>query len=82
MDVSTIISGIYAITPDQIDNDLLLNHTRQAIQGGVRLVQYRSKTLKPKQKKNSKGGSFINGSVLTSSSQLDASSGALSGVVC
>ena len=51
MDVSTIISGIYAITPDQIDNDLLLNHTRQAIEGGVRLVQYRSKTLKPKQKK-------------------------------
>ena len=51
MDASTIIRGLYAITPDQEDNDYLISQVRQAIEGGVKLVQYRSKTLKPNQKK-------------------------------
>src|SRR5688572_27140719 len=38
------IRGLYAVTPDLADTDLLLAHTRAALAGGVRLVQYRNKS--------------------------------------
>jgi thiamine-phosphate pyrophosphorylase len=37
------IKGLYAITPDEADTGLLLGKVRQALQGGVRLLQYRNK---------------------------------------
>ena len=48
---TNIIKGLYAITPDQEDNDLLISQVFQAIKGGVKLIQYRSKILHPNQKK-------------------------------
>ena len=39
------INGLYAITPDRQDNDLLLSEVRQAIDGGVKLIQYRAKNI-------------------------------------
>ena len=48
---TTIIKGLYAITPDQEDNDFLISQVLQAIKGGVKLIQYRSKILHPNQKK-------------------------------
>ncbi len=44
------INGLYAITPDRQDNDLLLSEVRQAIDGGVKLIQYRAKNIPDKQK--------------------------------
>lgn len=38
------INGVYAITPDTLDSAGLLHKTRQAISGGVRVLQYRNKT--------------------------------------
>jgi thiamine-phosphate pyrophosphorylase len=38
------ILGLYAITPETADTASLLAMTRQALAGGTRLVQYRSKT--------------------------------------
>lgn len=35
--------GLYAITPDDLDTERLLNRVRAAISGGVRLLQYRNK---------------------------------------
>ena len=35
--------GIYAITPDQQDRDLLFSMVEQALQGGIALLQYRDK---------------------------------------
>ncbi|WMJ07810.1 thiamine phosphate synthase [Nitrosomonas sp. sh817] len=39
-----MIGGLYAITPDLADTGELLDKTRQALIGGVRLVQYRNKS--------------------------------------
>lgn len=41
---SQAIKGLYAITPDEADTDALLRKVRLALQGGVRLLQYRNKT--------------------------------------
>ena len=38
-----MISGLYAVTPDAADTGLLLAQTESALEGGVRLVQYRNK---------------------------------------
>ena len=38
------ISGLYAITPQYADVDVLLDQVRQALQGGARAVQYRDKS--------------------------------------
>lgn len=51
MEDLTIIKGLYAITPDQKDNDLLTYQVEQAIKGGVKLIQYRAKSLAIEQKK-------------------------------
>ncbi len=40
---TSAISGLYAITPDEADTDVLLRKARLALQGGVRLLQYRNK---------------------------------------
>ncbi len=37
------IRGLYAITPDEANTEVLLQKVRQALQGGVRLLQYRNK---------------------------------------
>ncbi len=42
--ISSCIRGLYAITPDEADTDVLLRKVRLALQGGVRLLQYRNKT--------------------------------------
>lgn len=36
--------GVYAITPEQQNTQLLLAQTEQALQAGVRLIQYRNKS--------------------------------------
>jgi thiamine-phosphate pyrophosphorylase len=38
-----MISGLYAITPDEADTDLLLAKVYAALQGGIRVLQYRNK---------------------------------------
>lgn len=38
------ISGLYAVTPDEIDTAKLIERTAAAVAGGARLVQYRNKT--------------------------------------
>jgi thiamine-phosphate pyrophosphorylase len=47
------IYGLYAITPDEQDTDILLCKVEEALQGGVRMLQYRNKlashTLKVQQ---------------------------------
>ncbi len=40
---SFIIRGLYAITPDMADLNTLIQKTQSAIEGGVFMVQYRSK---------------------------------------
>ncbi|PKO51143.1 MAG: thiamine phosphate synthase [Betaproteobacteria bacterium HGW-Betaproteobacteria-20] len=40
------ISGLYAITPDEADTDLLLAKVEAALQGGVSILQYRNKQAK------------------------------------
>ena len=42
---SFIIKGLYAITPDSADLNTLIQKTQWAIEGGVFMVQYRSKIL-------------------------------------
>ncbi len=37
------ISGLYAITPEQSDTELLVRQVRSALEGGARVVQYRNK---------------------------------------
>ncbi len=37
------IHGIYAITPDEADTDLLLAKVEWALQGGIHMLQYRNK---------------------------------------
>lgn len=38
-----MISGLYAITPDEADTDLLLAKVVAALQGGISVLQYRNK---------------------------------------
>ena len=38
-----IIRGLYAITPDCLDTELLLRKSRLCLQGGARILQYRNK---------------------------------------
>lgn len=38
-----MISGLYAITPDEPDTDLLLSKVEAALQGGISVLQYRNK---------------------------------------
>jgi thiamine-phosphate pyrophosphorylase len=38
------IRGLYAITPDEADTDVLLHKVRLALQGGARILQYRNKS--------------------------------------
>ena len=40
-----IIRGLYAITPDSVDLNTLIQKTQLAIEGGAFMVQYRSKIL-------------------------------------
>ena len=39
------IKGIYAITPDQKNTEFLLKQVRDCCEGGVNILQYRSKSL-------------------------------------
>jgi len=42
--VKRAIAGLYAITPDEPDTDVLLDKVAQALRGGAAVVQYRNKT--------------------------------------
>ncbi len=44
------IHGLYAITPDEQDTDLLLSKVESALQGGVSILQYRNKLASHKLK--------------------------------
>jgi len=50
------ISGLYAVTPDTVDSTGLLARVGEAVAGGVRLVQYRSKSPDRKLKREQAGG--------------------------
>jgi thiamine-phosphate pyrophosphorylase len=39
-----VISGLYAITPDELNTAELLRKTRLAVQGGAQVLQYRNKS--------------------------------------
>jgi thiamine-phosphate pyrophosphorylase len=39
----SVISGLYAVTPDEQDTDALAAKVQQALDGGARLIQYRNK---------------------------------------
>jgi thiamine-phosphate pyrophosphorylase len=41
------LSGLYALTPDCVDTDLLAERVRAALAGGATAIQYRSKTAAP-----------------------------------
>jgi thiamine-phosphate pyrophosphorylase len=41
------LSGLYALTPDCVDTDLLAERVRAALAGGATAVQYRNKTAAP-----------------------------------
>ncbi|MDD5057040.1 MAG: thiamine phosphate synthase [Sideroxydans sp.] len=41
------ISGLYAITPDELNTAELLRKARLALQGGARVLQYRNKSASP-----------------------------------
>ena len=45
-----MISGIYAVTPDEPDTDLLLSKVEAALQGGISTLQYRNKLANHKLK--------------------------------
>lgn len=38
-----MIKGLYAVTPDEADTDLLLSKVEAALQGGINVLQYRNK---------------------------------------
>tara|TARA_B100001173_G_C15899823_1_gene509344 strand:+ start:242 stop:877 length:636 start_codon:yes stop_codon:yes gene_type:complete len=40
-----IIKGIYAITPDQKNSEILLRQVKDCCEGGINILQYRSKSL-------------------------------------
>jgi len=44
---SHAIKGVYALTPDSMDTEELLLRTRQALKGGVQVLQYRNKLADP-----------------------------------
>jgi thiamine-phosphate pyrophosphorylase len=44
----TMIRGLYALTPDIADTDLLLKKVEAALQGGINMLQYRNKTANHK----------------------------------
>ena len=44
-----MIKGLYAITPDTADTDLLLQKVESALQGGINILQYRNKAASHKQ---------------------------------
>lgn len=46
-----MIRGLYAITPDEADTQVLLAKVRQALAGGTRLLQYRNKLAGPSLKR-------------------------------
>ena len=46
----SIINGIYAITPDWMDTDLLIKKTEEVLTAGVNVVQYRNKIATNDQK--------------------------------
>ena len=39
------IKGIYAVTPDQKNTEILLKQVRDCCEGGINILQYRSKSL-------------------------------------
>ena len=43
-----MIKGLYAITPDMADTDLLLQKIEAALQGGINMLQYRNKAASHK----------------------------------
>lgn len=43
-----MIRGVYAVTPDESDTDILLAKVEQALQGGVSILQYRNKSASHK----------------------------------
>ena len=43
-----MIKGLYAITPDLADTDLLLRKVESALQGGINILQYRNKAASHK----------------------------------
>lgn len=43
-----LIKGVYAITPDEPDTDILLAKVEAALQGGVAILQYRNKAANHK----------------------------------
>ena len=43
-----MIKGLYAITPDMADTDLLLQKVESALQGGINILQYRNKAASHK----------------------------------
>jgi thiamine-phosphate pyrophosphorylase len=45
--MSSVIKGLYAITPDLADTAALLGKVEAALSGGARLVQYRNKVADP-----------------------------------
>jgi len=44
---SHAIKGVYALTPDSLDTEDLLLRARQALKGGVQVLQYRNKIADP-----------------------------------
>jgi thiamine-phosphate pyrophosphorylase len=42
--VNTLIAGLYAVTPDGLDEERLLHRSEQALMGGARILQYRDKS--------------------------------------
>lgn len=52
MNPATKINGLYALTPDWANSARLLSSVRAALEGGVRLVQYRNKCADSQMKKN------------------------------
>ncbi|MCX7189333.1 MAG: thiamine phosphate synthase [Methylotenera sp.] len=43
-----MIRGLYAVTPNEADTDLLLAKVEAALQGGISMLQYRNKLADPK----------------------------------
>jgi len=41
------VRGLYAVTPDEGDTEILVRKVAQAVRGGARLVQYRNKAAAP-----------------------------------
>jgi thiamine-phosphate pyrophosphorylase len=43
-----MIKGLYAVTPDETDTDVLLSKVEAALQGGINVLQYRNKNASHK----------------------------------